>query len=320
MKRSRALILAVALGAACVPAPCRADTPAETPEIARARESFDRGLELFERGEHRAALAEFERAHDLAPSFRIFYNIGLVNVALGDAAAALSAFQRYLREGQARVPVERREEVEREIAKLSQRAAALIIDVDRAQAAIAVDGKPLGTSPLAGRIWLNPGRHRVSVESGGKRREQEVELAAGDDRVLRLELDEQAPSTPPAPSPAPAPQAEQPADQGGESRVPWLAWGVTGALAVGTGVTGGLALSAHGEEQELQQKDGVTKSELEDARSNVERWALVSDVLLAATVVSAGVSLYLTLEPSEDESAPAALIVAPNGIAARYRF
>ncbi|HVJ14180.1 MAG TPA: hypothetical protein VM686_02010 [Polyangiaceae bacterium] len=315
MSVSRTLLLGLLLGAA-LPAPCFAQSSAETPEVARARESFEHGLKLFESGQHRQALAEFQRAYSLAPSFRIFYNIGLVNVALGDAAAAIQAFQRYLREGADKVPAARREQVEHEIARLSQRAAALIVDVDTAEAAVMIDGKPAGKSPLEGRVWLNPGRYRVSVSSGSARREQDVELTAGAERVLRFELAKSE-----APAPAVQPSEEPVAEQSESgSSVPWVAWGVTAALGVGAGVTGGLALSAKSDEDELKKTEDVSKGELEDARDDVARWALVSDVFLAATVVSAGVSLYLTLSPGGDEKPAAALIVAPRGVAARFQF
>ena len=89
---------------------------------------------------------------------------------------------------------------------------------------------------------------------------------------------------------------------------------------MGTGVTGVIALSARSDEVELQKQEGVQQTELEAARSDVERWALVSDVFLAATAVSAGVALYLTLKPAQDGQPAAALIVAPRGVTARLSF
>jgi hypothetical protein len=305
----RRLLLALTLGAACSAAwPCRAEEPPR--QVEAARESFERGLALFERGEPRAALAELRRAHELAPSFRIFYNIALVNVALDDPAGAITAFQRYLREGATRVPAERRAEVEREIARLSQRAAALLIDVEAAGTPVVIDGAPVGESPLSARVWVNPGLHRVAAGE----REQRVELAAGDERVLRF-----AQAASPAAEPAsPAPRVPAATPEG--RATPWLAWGVTGGLLAGSAVSGVVALNARASEQDLQAKDGVRGSELEAARSDVERWALVSDVLLAATALSAGVSLYLTLRADPDEPARAALVVTPGAVHARVQF
>ena len=313
MMRSRSLALAL-LSLTLAPAAVSAQ-PAPVDE---ARQSFERGLAHFDRGEHRAALRELERAYELAPSYRIFYNIGQVNVALGDSAAALTAFQRYLREGAARVPAARREQVEREIARLSQRAAALVVDVDVDEATIAVDGRSLGQSPLPGRVWLNPGSHRVTASARGETREQSIDLSAGDDRVLRFELEKpEAPALAPAEAAPESPPANREESSAG---VPWVAWGITGALAVGAGVTGGLALSARSTEQDLKDQEGVSKSSLEDARSDVARWALVSDVFLAATVVSAGVSLYLTLDSGEEGAGETAIVVAPGSVSARFRF
>jgi len=159
-------------------------------------------------------------------------------------------------------------------------------------------------------VWLNPGHHRVVAGE----REQQLELAAGDERVLRFDL-----SAPTAPL-APAPAAPAPVSMPEQRDPPWLAWGITGALLAGTSVTGVIALNARATEKDVQAKDGVRGSELEAARSDVERWALVSDVLLAATAVSAGVSLYLTLRSDPDEPVRAALVARPGSVHARVHF
>ena len=69
------------------------DSPAA---VAEAREQFTRGLRLYREGSLEASLAELEKAVELAPSYRLQYNIGQVQFELGNYVAAMHAFRRYL--------------------------------------------------------------------------------------------------------------------------------------------------------------------------------------------------------------------------------
>src|SRR5450755_2596179 len=60
------------------PAPTPAAAGAPSPAVkAEARERFDTGLHLFEKGENAGALAEFKRAYQLIPTPVVLYNMGL---------------------------------------------------------------------------------------------------------------------------------------------------------------------------------------------------------------------------------------------------
>src|SRR5215472_10304036 len=56
---------------------------------AEARTRYLRGLKLAEGGAYEQAVAEFLRAYELAPTFKIFYNVGLVYMQHGEPANAL---------------------------------------------------------------------------------------------------------------------------------------------------------------------------------------------------------------------------------------
>jgi hypothetical protein len=49
----------------------------------------------------------------VAPSFRILYNVGLSQAALGDSLAAVDAFSTCLRDGGERIPAQLRAQVVR---------------------------------------------------------------------------------------------------------------------------------------------------------------------------------------------------------------
>src|SRR6266478_2010920 len=64
-----------------------------------AKTHFKNGADLYDENNFRGALVEFQRAYELAPSYRILFNIGQVEMELQDYAGALTAYARYLREG-----------------------------------------------------------------------------------------------------------------------------------------------------------------------------------------------------------------------------
>lgn len=276
-----------------------------------AQQAYRRAVQLFDQGRHAEALAEFQRANSLAPSFRIQYNVGLCQVALGDSLAAVDAFSAYLREGGEKLPPDRRAQVESEIARLTQQLASLELTVRDAGAEVMLDDERLGNGPLERRLRVNAGAHRVTVRGAdGSVRTRSVTLAAGAEERLRFEALAPTEAASFAPAPAAPPRRE----------VPWLAWGITGALGAATAVTGVLALGAHGDESDAQRRQGVTRPELDDARSKVEALSLATDVLLACTALSAGTALYLTLRPARAAEPQTALRVGPGFVSWQRSF
>jgi hypothetical protein len=134
---------------------------------AAAREHYERGLTLAENRAYDAALAEFDLAYAKSPHFAVLYNIGLCQVALGRPLPALEALSRYLREGGAEVPSERRAQVEAQIAELESRFAELSVTADRPGTLIAVDGREVGRTPLERPLRLPAGAHEISAATDG---------------------------------------------------------------------------------------------------------------------------------------------------------
>ncbi|HVY25063.1 MAG TPA: hypothetical protein VHB79_00875 [Polyangiaceae bacterium] len=300
--------------------PAQAQDGAPAAEHAAAQDAHRRALELFDHGQYSEALAEFKRAYNLAPSFRIQYNIGLSQVALGDPAAAVDAFDIYLREGGERIPEPRRKQVEAEVARLSKQLGWLTLEVEEPNSEVTLDGTSLAPGPTSQRLRLNQGKHTVAVRSSdGTIKTQTVQLNGAQEQRLHFDAQHHsganARSAASTSSVAPLPAAAPPA-----RTVPWLAWSVTGALGVGAGVAGILALNAHADERDAQAKRGVTPAELQDARDKVKTRALVTDVLLAGTVVAAGVSVYLTLKPGQSDERATALVIGAGSLQMRRAF
>ncbi|MBZ4421685.1 PEGA domain-containing protein [Myxococcus sp. RHSTA-1-4] len=306
------LLLAMAAGSASAAAPAR-KTPSRTqpqPQLEEAQRRYERGREFYEEGDFRAALVEFQRAHELAPSYRLLYNIAQVQYQLLDYAGALRSFQQYLRDGQADIPPQRRDEVQREVERLRSRVATLDIVTQPVGAEVSVDDQPVGRTPLSEPVVVSAGRRKVTAELPGEPPVTRMVDVAGMDSVqVRLEF-----APPPAPKTAAvqepltvAPVAGTPGVTArAEPRgVPWKMWAATGALAVGAGVTAVLASSAASDLKTQRDTFGVTRAQLDDASSKTKTLALTSDILTGATLVAAGISAFMTFSGGSSSDTPA---------------
>jgi tetratricopeptide (TPR) repeat protein len=140
--------------------------PSEAP-VEEARTRFSRGVELYKEGDFRAAIIEFNRAYEVAPNFRVLFNIGQAQQELQNYAAALDAFERYLKDGGGEVPPDRAEHVRGEIQKLVGRVASITVKVNVSGATLRVDDVNVGTTPIAARIRISAGRRKISVSKSG---------------------------------------------------------------------------------------------------------------------------------------------------------
>jgi hypothetical protein len=144
-----------------------ADAPAAGPSPAvkaEARERFDTGLHLFEKGENAGALAEFKRAYQLIPNPVVLYNMGLVYAAMNRPVDALDALNQFLADpGAATAEQKHATEVR---AEQEKRIAQLVILTDH-PATVEIDGVEVGHTPLSQPIRVASGSHVVAVEAPG---------------------------------------------------------------------------------------------------------------------------------------------------------
>jgi len=292
----RAIALLVATSLLTQPLVVLADKPAPTEaQKAEARARYDRGLKLYDQGAYEAALVEMRRAYELAPAFKILYNLGLIHRQLNDHAAALDAFTQYLAEGSKKIDPKRHAEVEKHIADLRPLVATVTVQVDLEGAEVLVDDAVVGTSPLAAPITVNAGKRKVSAKIAGKPAATRVITVAGSDTVtVKLELGEQKTvAAPVEKKPAPT-EPTKPKET--PSNVPWVAWGVTGALAAGAATMGILTLGVASDLDGKRATANVSKDDLDSASSRTKTFALITDVLLVGTIAAAGVATYLTIK------------------------
>jgi hypothetical protein len=84
---------------------------------------------------------------------------------------------------------------------------------------------------------------------------------------------------------------------GGVHPIAFVSWGVTGALAIGTGITGVMALSRASDIKNVrytQLPSGSPSTELTEKQDSAKSMATVSTILGVATVLGIGASLFFT--------------------------
>lgn len=180
------LLAAATLGAllALAPAPARGQ---DARSEARAR--FAHAVDLFDEGQLDAALAEFERAYQLVPNAAVLYDVAQVHAALGHAVEAVDVFERYLREGGDGISAERRDEVERELARQRARIARVTVDVPVPGAIVALDDADVGPAPLDAPLRVSAGEHVISARAPGyEPARRRVRVLGGTEPVVRVEM------------------------------------------------------------------------------------------------------------------------------------
>lgn len=267
-----------------------------------AAEHFARAVALFNEGDPRASLVEFQKAYEISPNPSVLYNIGQVHYQLQEYAAALRAFNRFLAQSSPSAP--NRIDAETTVETLRSRVGKIWIRTNVEGAELAVDDEVVGRSPLVAPVIVSIGRRRISAISVGRvPASRVVDVAAGDTVTVAIEFARPAAGAGSVTSSAVA--AAQPVDTLARRKT-WrlVSWCTTGALAGAAVATGVLALKASADLEAEQGSFGATPERLASLSDRSKTFSLATDVLIGAAIVAGGVSLYLQLTAPEGAERP----------------
>jgi hypothetical protein len=297
-----------------------AQASADTAEDARkeASEHFRRGVELYQERAFRGALAEFERAYQIAPDYRLRYNIAQTRLELQDYLGATQGYELYLQEGGAEIPSERREEVELALSAMRERVGRVSIRVNREGAEVFIDDVSVGKSPLAPTLPINVGQHRVLARGDdGVEVASVVQIAGGD--VAEVELTLRAKEVQVV-------HDSSPTDTGLSTRKKYMF--VSGSVGVAAliGATV-VAVLANGKSNDLDKAlDARPNDEdkVQSLRDSTRTLARTTDALGGIAIAGLGTAMVLWLvgEPEREEQSHARLRwdVGPSTITLRGQF
>jgi len=334
---ARALVCSLVASLAVPAGVARAQDPQ-----AEGRGHFRRGVDFFKEGDYRAALIEFKRAYELAPNYKVLYNLGQTSLELQDYASALRSFEKYLADGGKEIAAARRTQIEGEIERLKKRVARVEVTTNVTDAEVFVDEVSVGKTPLAAPLMVSAGRRKFSAAKSGVTTARTVDVAGGDTLTVSLEIVEPTAVVPmPAPAQRPADTARPAARLPDTNRPPvtitlpvappepppsntalYVGITATGVLAAGTVATGIFALSAKKDFDNTVGRYGVDPQSVSDARSKTKTLALVTDILGGATILAGGVTIILAAggSSSKERGRALQLDVTPSGLLASGRF
>lgn len=326
MTRSHRLLALVPLMLASL---CPLEAAAQDVEVTpEARAKFKAGVALLQDPDgarYEEAFLAFKAAYAISPSPNILGNLGLSAMKLERDGEAIDAYTTYLAKGTGLADEEKRQ-IETDLTTMKSTLATLELKVEPPTATVIDERVPTsgnvvrnrygqaGPNPM--KLGMRAGVHRVKISLEGYQEQVvEIELTPGakESRAIKLEPAKagDVPVGPGKPVPTP-PEMERP--------IPVYAWvtlGLTGALAIGTGVTGGLALANKSDYDEIN--DGSDPVAAEDSRSKGQALNIATDVLLGTTVAAAGVTLILILtrpevpKENDKEKASIEVHVVPTG-------
>lgn len=312
-----AVVLGTCLGTPAVRAQTNeSGVTSESESIMEARKHFELGMQLYREGNARGALIELLRAHAIAPSPRLLFNIGQTALEARDYATAYDALARYLAAEPADLTPTRRRSVEADLGAASARVGFLVLETDLESAEATIDGvaRPLG----APAIPLESGRHEIRLLGrDGAAITRFVDISAGESTRLRILRPVQpAPSKPGpssplppersvAPPPTQAPSPTQPPAQSppasGQNFWLWTGVSATATFGVTGAVLGVVTNEANADHEARLREVPGDPSRIESSEQRVRRLALLTDIALGAMLLGAATTLTLFLV--EDGSA-----------------
>ncbi|WP_437713283.1 hypothetical protein WMF45_46395 [Sorangium sp. So ce448] len=170
------------------------DTPgAPRDDGARAADSYRKGVEAAKARRWLDAHAAYLEAWRLEQHFQIAANLARAELKLGKHRDAAEHISFFLREAEGVSELDRtlaRQMLDEARAKI----ATLTLVVSRPGATVLIDGVPVGTSPLEGELYVEPGERRIEARLQGESPVQSsVALAPGASQQVALRFAAGAP-------------------------------------------------------------------------------------------------------------------------------
>lgn len=188
------LLVELALGTQHALAAPRRKPPAARPEPKTAEQKeadrhFKSGVALFKEAKYGEALAEFERAYEIAPHPLVLYNIAGCHRELSHYSEAVTYYGRFLTDGKDKVPAARLTAAQTELDAILTRVARVTVTIAPPidDVALILDGAALDKPVMP--LILPPGEHRLIARANGWRdAERSVRIASGDEVTVELAL------------------------------------------------------------------------------------------------------------------------------------
>ena len=208
---------------------------------------YEQGVKAVKASQWDQAREAFGAAFKLKPHYQIAANLGRAELRAGKPREAAEHLAFFLREAKDEVADEDMAAARQLLLEARSKLAAVKVQVDAQGAEVFVDGEPLGRSPLAEPVYLDPGNRRFEARKPGLAPVwKEMDVAAGTAPVVALRL---------LPAPLVAPPSAAKEEAPADARTPrWKPWGIgigAGVAAVGLGVGIGFSVASSSQNQRV---------------------------------------------------------------------
>jgi hypothetical protein len=196
--RITAVLASLALASVTHAAPAKRGGGPKTAAQKDADRHFKAGVELFKEAKYAEALAEFQRAYDIAPHPLVLYNIAGCQRELSQYGDAVATYNKFLADGKGKVPAARLTAAQAELDGILARIARVTVNITPAidGTTLAVDGAVLDHPAMP--LILPPGEHHLVAHADGHRDgESTLRVASGDTVNVELALADLPPAPPP---------------------------------------------------------------------------------------------------------------------------
>ena len=311
-RKTTTLFLAACLG---LPLLLQAGPARAQEDKAKAKKHFKQGTILYDEGNYEAALVEFRASYEANPNWKMRYYVAVTLQALHRFVEAEEELKLYLEEGGDDVSEKKKSEVEDILASLSGVIGRLTVLTEPEGAALYLGADGVGETPMAEPLRLDVGTYGLTVKKEGYEPQTlEVEVPGGESVEVTVKLVKKAPAADDTKGEDGAAAAETAAGKP-EKKVPAAAFyavaGLTGALLIGTAVTGGLAMKTFRDFEDTPVEDLDSRADLRDKGRKLN---IAADTLLGLTAASAAALLvmgFFTDFPKKEER-KSALVLSPT--------
>lgn len=315
MRRSFAIAsLISALSTSVFVGEARADDAA----VAEAQQRFKEGLDFADQGKYEEARLKFVQAASVIKTSAVLFNLARTEQLTGHDVEASEHFKGFLRVSatDARVTDAMRDKARQNIADLAKTVAQIEIDAP-ATARLTIDGKPLDETPKE-PVAVTPGKHTVEATTQGRVKSVTVDATLGGIVKVKIEMDPDVGTPPPAEEPMPPAK--------------WIvptALGVAGLAALGVGIGFGLKSgSAKTSENDFRathpgacvDASSALCGDLHAKQSDVNSAGTISVVgYVASGALLAGAAVTWFVWPKKSTSA-SRVVVSPSAQGATIHF
>lgn len=311
----------LALSAMLTTAFCTSHAPGQERDPVAADTLFREGIELLKRDDWASACPKFDASMRLDPSVGAAINIARCHERAGKTLTALRGFQRAKQLNRSPsgevLSAASDQFIADALARIEPRVPKITISAPGAPSDLVIELDGSRVERVQEPIDLDPGNHAlVATASGFQKLELVIEVSDAKTTDVRLVLQAVASGSPAAQATRPPPPPPPAVDGGlGAQRIVGLVLaGLGAATLAGSAVTGGLALGASNDLEDLDCQptaDGERLScapsavaDARDAKARGEGLAVASTVTLFSGIALAGAALtvYLTAPSSREVS------------------